>query len=289
MEDNQRFTKIKKNVWKMESAGSVFSVKKYASLAQAVKVRQVHQLLSTHHFPHIVPILDKSDMLLIMQPWLEDAKAVNFKRRIDRIDSFRALQALHETKYTVDWQSVSCLPHYHMLEKWEVRLARFEEVRELSESFLPSATVDRLLAYGRDALNIAKKESPPVLSLTLLHGDVVHHNILRDASGIIRFIDFDLACLGTEEDERVLWMHRVLPQISYNPTFLMGEHPALQTLSNQSLAKLLYPNEVLREWLHLLALPPAQQQRMAGKLLHFTDTALSHWPKLWYDVERMMK
>lgn len=267
----------------------MYSVKKYASLAQAVKVRQVHQLLSAQHFPYILPIIDKSDPLLIMQPWLENAKAVNFKRRIDRIDSFRALQALHETKYTIDWQSISCLPHYHMIEKWEVRLARFEELREMCGAFLVSSTIDQLLKYGQDALQIAKKEPPPVQSLTLLHGDVVHHNILRDSNGNIRFIDFDLACLGTEEDERVLWMHRVLPQISYNPTFLMGEHPTLQTLSNQSLAKLLYPNEVLREWLHLLSLPLAQQQRMVSKLLHFTDTALSHWPRLWYDIERMMK
>ncbi|ARD47020.1 MULTISPECIES: phosphotransferase [unclassified Sporosarcina] len=289
MTDNQRFIKIKKNVWKMESGGAQYSVKKYASLAQAVKVRQVHQLLSAQHFPHIVPIVDKSDPLLIMQPWLQDAKAVNFKRRIDRIDSFRALQALHDTKYTIDWPSISSLPHYHMLEKWEVRLARFEELRELCEAFLPPHVIEELLTYGRDALNICKKQPPPVSSLTLLHGDVVHHNILRDASGTICFIDFDLACLGTEEDERVLWMHRVLPQISYNPVFLMGEHPALQTLSNQSLAKLLYPNEVLREWLHLLSLPADQQQRMVNKLLQFTQTALSHWPGLWYDVERMMK
>ncbi|MDV6377205.1 aminoglycoside phosphotransferase family protein [Sporosarcina sp. GW1-11] len=289
MTDHQRFTKIKQNVWKMESGGAVYSVKKYESLAQAVKVRQVHQVLSVHNFPHIVPVLEKQDPLLLIQPWLEGARAVNFKRRIDRIDSFKALQALHDTKSQVDWSTVSCLPYYHMLEKWDVRLAKFLELQEMCEQFLPLHTIEELLAYGQDALKICKKQAPPVDSLTLLHGDVVHHNILRDASGQIRFIDFDLACLGTAEDERVLWMHRVLPQISYNPEFLMGEHPDLQTLSNQSLAKLLYPNEVLREWLHLLSLPAAQRQRMVNKLLQFTETALSHWPRLWYDVERMMK
>ncbi|WP_194841585.1 phosphotransferase [Sporosarcina obsidiansis] len=273
----------------MESGGAIYSVKKYASLAQAVKVRQVHQILSAHHFPHMVPILEDRDPLLIMQPWMEGAKAVNFKRRIDRIDSFSALQALHDTKSTIDWQSVSSLPYYHMLEKWEVRLARFLEFREVCEQFLPSHMIEELLLFSQDALKISKKQTPPKSSLTLLHGDVVHHNILRDVSGQIRFIDFDLACLGAEEDEIVLWMHRVLPQITYNPSFLMGEHPALQSLSNHALAKLLYPNEVLREWLHLLSLPAAQQQRMVSKLLLFTETALSHWPRLWYDVERMMK
>lgn len=289
MTENQRFTKIKQNVWKMESDGAVYSVKKYTSLAQAVKVRHVHQVLSTHGFPHIVPVLEKEDPLLFIQPWLEGARAVNFKRRMDRLDSFKALQALHDTKSHIDWSTVSCLPYYHMLEKWDVRFAKFLELREVCEQFLPFHMIEELLAYSEEALKVCKKQQPSVSSLTLLHGDVVHHNILRDNCGQIRFIDFDLACLGTAEDERVLWIHRVLPQISYNAVFLMGEHPDLLTLSNQSLAKLLFPNEILREWLHLLSLPASQRQRMVNKLLQFTETALSHWPKLWYDVERMMK
>lgn len=289
MAGNQRITKIKKNVWKMESDGKVYSVKKYTSFAQAMKVREIHQLLRSADFPHMIPVLEAQDPLMIMQPWLERAKPVNFKRRTDRLDSFQALRTLHDTRSTVNWQAVSCLPSYHMLEKWEVRLARFLELREVCEQFLPSAMIDELAQYSHHALKICKTHPPPASTLTLLHGDVVHHNILRDAAGEIRFIDFDLASLGSEEDEQVLWMHRVLPQISYNLPFLIGEHPLLEDLSNQSLAKMLYPNEVLREWLHLLSLPAAQQQSMLNKLLYFTETALSHWPRLWYDVERMMK
>lgn len=288
MAENERITKIKKNVWKLESGGSVYSVKKYDSLAQAVKVREVHEQLQRKQFVHMLPISKQSDPLFIMQPWI-DAKAVNFKRRADRLDSFGALAALHQTNEMINWSAVSCLPYYRMLEKWSIRLARFAEMREFCESYLSAAVMDELLQYGHSALALSKKHPESSRPLTLLHGDVVHHNMLRDRTGIIRFIDFDLACLGDQQDEQVLWMHRVLPQVSYNLPFLLGEHPALAQLSNHSLAKLLYPNEVLREWLYLLSLPPAQQKRMAPKLLHFTDTALSHWPKLWYDIERTMK
>jgi len=31
------------------------------------------------------------------------------------------------------------------------------------------------------------------------------------------------------------------------------------------------------------------QQRQVRKLVPFTDSALSHWPELWYNVERMKK
>lgn len=288
MAENERITKIKKNVWKLESGGSAYSVKKYDSLAQAVKVREVHEQLQRKQFVHMLPLSKQSDPLFIMQPWI-DAKAVNFKRRADRLDSFGALAALHQTNEVIDWSAVSCLPYYRMLEKWAIRLARFAEMREFCESYLSAAVMDELLQYGHSALALSKKHPENSRPLTLLHGDVVHHNMLRDRTGIIRFIDFDLACLGDQQDEQVLWMHRVLPQVSYELPFLLGEHPALAQLSNHSLAKLLYPNEVLREWLYLLSLPPAQQKRMAPKLLHFTDTALSHWPKLWYDIERTMK
>ena len=50
---------------------------------------------------------------------------------------------------------------------------------------------------------------------------------------------------------------------------------------------LLYPNELLREWLHFFSLSETTQKRQVKKLIPFTESALSHWPKLWYNVERM--
>ena len=79
---------------------------------------------------------------------------------------------------------------------------------------------------------------------TLLHGDVVHHNILRDKYGIIRFIDFDLTCTGPPGTEIALWIHRVLPQIDYDIEFLINEQPSLRNLDDCSKTLLLYPNEV---------------------------------------------
>ena len=77
------------------------------------------------------------DPLTFIQPWLEGAKAVNFKKRVDRTDSLYALHALHETKTQIDWHASTYLHPYPLIAKWEDRIGRFrklaERVRRISE------------------------------------------------------------------------------------------------------------------------------------------------------------
>ncbi|MCG7345027.1 aminoglycoside phosphotransferase family protein [Sporosarcina sp. ACRSL] len=281
--------KVKKNVWKVEEGEAAYSLKRYDTRSTAVKVEYVHQQLHAIRFPNIVPIIPTEDPLFIMQPWIEGTKPVNFRRRIDRTDSLLALQALHRTKEQIDWNASPYLHRYQLLDKWRERLSRFIEKRMALEKFLTKQAIDEIVMYGEEALPILKKNYKKVTDSTLLHGDVVHHNILRDGNGLIRFIDFDLACLGPSGTELALWMHRVLPNVNYNLEFLLSEQSSLRNLDNASKAMLLYPNELLREWLHLLNMPEEKQESLSRKLIPFTEYALSSWPKLWYDIERIMK
>lgn len=281
--------KVKKNVWKMVEGEAAYSLKRYTSRSTAVKVEYVHRQLHAIRFQHIVPIIPTDDPLFIMQPWIEGTKPVNFRRRIDRTDSLSALQALHKTKEHIDWDASPYLHRYQLLDKWRERLDRFIENRDAFGSFIRKQAVDEIILYGEEALPIVKKNNRKLSGQTLLHGDVVHHNILRDGNGLIRFIDFDLACSGPPGTELALWMHRVLPNVGYNLEFLLAEQSPLGDLDEASMSMLLYPNELLREWLHLLNMPEEKQEGLARKLIPFTEYALSSWPKLWYDVERAMK
>lgn len=280
--------KVKENVWKLVEGESAYSLKRYSNRSTAVKVNYVHRQLQAIQFPHIVPLMPTEDPLFIMQPWIEGTKPVNFRRRIDRTDAFLALQALHMTKEQIDWDASPYLHRYQLLDKWQDRLDRFIDKRILCENYIGKRAVDEIILFGQEALPIIKKKQRQLSDFTLLHGDIVHHNILRDENGLIRFIDFDLACTGPPGTELALWMHRVLPNIGYNLEFLFAEQAALNNLDSASKSMLLYPNELLREWLHLLSLPPVKQDNLARKLIPFTETAISSWPKLWYDVERMM-
>ncbi|MFS0689849.1 aminoglycoside phosphotransferase family protein [Sporosarcina sp. 179-K 8C2 HS] len=289
MVPEKNIRKVKQNVWKMVEGESSYSLKRYTTRSTAVKVEYVHRQLHAIRFPHIVPIIPTDDPLFIMQPWIEGTKPVNFRRRIDRTDSLMALKALHQTKEQIDWDASPYLHRYQLLDKWQERLDRFIDNRDACGKFIRKQAVDEIIMYGKEALPILKKNYRKLSGYTLLHGDVVHHNILRDGNGIIRFIDFDLACTGPPGTELALWMHRVLPNVCYNLEFLLAEQSSLNNLDNASKSMLLYPNELLREWLHLLNMPEAKQESLARKLIPFTEYALSSWPKLWYDIERNMK
>ena len=279
--------KIKDNVWKLERDGHRFSVKRYHSSSTATKVKRIHDTLHSLSFLHIVPVESEEDRLLFIQPWLDGAKAVNFKKRADRTDSLAALHALHATQAQIDWHASPYLHSYPLIMKWEDRIVRFREISGACEAYIGKGQVDEILFYALNAISIVKRTYQDHLDGTLLHGDVVHHNILRDMNGVIRFIDFDLACTGPAGTEIALWIHRVLPQIDYDIDFLFDEQPSLQKLDSASKTLLLFPNELLREWLHFFTLSPTSRERQAKQLIPFTESALSHWPKLWYDIERI--
>ncbi|MFD1206993.1 phosphotransferase [Sporosarcina contaminans] len=285
---DKNIRKVKENVWKLDEGGAAYSLKRYSSQATARKVRHIHQELQYMQFPHIVPMLSTGDPLLIMQPWITGTKAVNFKKRIDRTDSLLALQALHNTKQQIDWEASPYLYYYPLMNKWEERLERFIENRRAIEKFIEKTFVDDVILFGKEAFSALKKKKWDCAEQTLLHGDVVHHNIFRDQNGLIRFIDFDLSCIGPAHLELALWTHRVLPHIGYHVSFLFAEQPILQQMDDAAKTMLLYPNEILREWLHLLSLPSQNQEKLADRLAPFTVEALSSWPKLWYDIERSM-
>ncbi|WP_438311149.1 phosphotransferase [Sporosarcina sp. FA9] len=282
-----KLEKIKDNVWKLEQDGKSYSVKHYHSSSTAVKVRHIHKVLESVAYPHIVPIIITNDNLTFIQPWLEGVRPVNFKKRADRTDSLAALNELHETKSRVDWPASVYLHTYPLIEKWQERIARFQSISSRCEVYIGESHVEELLFYATNALNIVKKSYQDNLDGTLLHGDVVHHNILRDKDGIIRLIDFDLASTGPAGTEVALWIHRVLPHIDYDIEFLLNEQPSLQKLNWSSKSLLLFPNELLREWLHFFTLSDKSKEKQVNKLIPFTESALSHWPKLWYNVERM--
>ncbi len=287
MELEGKLEKIKDNVWKLEKDGKRFSVKRYHSISTALKVRHIHDALRSISFPHSVHVEPEEDKLTFIQPWLDGAKAVNFKKRADRTDSLAALHALHETHAQIDWHASPYLHPYPLITKWEDRIVRFRDISGACEAYIGKGRVDEILFYALNAISAVKRTYKDSLNGTLLHGDVVHHNILRDSDGRIRFIDFDLACMGPEGTEIALWIHRVLPQIDYDIDFLFDEQPSLQKLDHASKTLLLFPNELLREWLHLFTLSPSGREKQAKQLIPFTESALSHWPKLWYDIERI--
>lgn len=283
----ESFIQIKPNVWKWSINGREYSVKKYDSLDTARKVRKIHQQLVKANFPYALPLLDVKEENAIVQPWVE-AESVNFSKRKDRQLSLSAIRSLHATAAVVKWQDKSYLKDYDVLYKWEDRLKRYMDHQKEIASIIGEKEAEKIRFYASNALERLNKTAPLKRHRTLLHGDVVHHNFLKHADEV-KLIDFDLACLGPEEVEMALWMHRVLPHVNYQVGDLLDEQPDLKFTDPAYLFLLLYPNELLREWLYVISLPTYKRQQLIPRLKVFTAKALTSWPKLWYDVEKIVR
>ena len=274
------YVQLKPNVWKWQVGPHAYSLKKYDYQSDADKIRYIHEQLTRVGADYMLPIEPYSDPLVILQPWIESGRKVQFSHSEDRKESLALLHQLHKTHKKIDWKESSHFQEINITRKWAHRLEKWEQYETFLNSTLGAAKTQKITKLARDAL--AKIEPLPKDNLTLLHGDVVHHNFVRDKkSNRIYIIDFDLACIGPPEVELILWAHRVLPHFDYDIKALLGSHP---TLRNIDLNYLLFPNELMREWLYASTLADTQLRMFLPKLKLFTDKALSRAPKLWQDI-----
>lgn len=245
---------IKENCWQWNSQNGRFFMKYYEDIGLAQKVKYVHHQLENIDFPYHMPLEHNEDGHILKQKWI-DGTSVNYEKRAHQILALQALEALHNTTNRINWSREE-LPNYHLLEKWQRRFERFVMQQEALKSLL-RGHYDILVNEALAALNAIEQNQNYQEALTILHGDVVHHNFMI-AANEVKIIDFDLATLGEASDELILWMHRVLPQTNYNLKKLMKTHPYLQT-AHHKLHYLNFPNEILRESLFYLKLNERQK------------------------------
>lgn len=247
---------IKENCWQWDSPKGSFFMKYYEDAFLAQKVKLIHHQLEKIKFPYHVPVERNEDAHIIKQRWYE-GRSANYRQPDDRKLTLHVLQTLHQTGKEIDWTELNLLPYYGLKEKWNRRFERFIE-HESALTELLEDNYKKIVKQAEKALTYIEATKYVPERQTLLHGDVVHHNFMIGDEGI-KLVDFDLAALGQKTDEIILWLHRVLPNVNYNLTDLMNEHPTLQEVRHK-LHYLLYPNEVMREALYYLKLSPRQQQ-----------------------------
>lgn len=281
--DRGKYVQLKPNVWKWQVGEYEYSLKKYNEIEEAEKIRFIHEELASIKQTYILPIEPNNDLFVVQQPWVSDGKKVQFDRFKDREDSLFVLNKLHQTGDEIKWRNCRYLHEIDLRKKWEHRLKKWYNASSFLNQHLGLSKTKRIANYAEIA--IGKMKSMSSDKLTILHGDVVHHNFVRDKHGQMYLIDFDLACIGVKEVELILWMHRVLPHVDYDVHKLVRQHPTLSTLRKTELNYLLFPNEILREWLYATTLNEIQLRTFLPKLKLFTDKALRLMPKLWADLE----
>lgn len=247
----------------------------------AQKVKLVHRELEKIHFPHHIAPEENVELNIFKQRWFEGESA-DYKLFEHQQLSLNALQKLHETNNLINWTESGMLSTYRLKEKWMRRFKRFIEYeRELKR--LLKSNYDLLVNHAFNALHSMTLYPVHSEQQTILHGDVVHHNVMVDGEEV-KLIDFDLACVGEASDELILWLHRVLPQVQYELTPLVNNYSYLQ-IAKEKLHYLQFPNEILRESLFYLKLN--DQQKIA--CYPFIQSIVHDWLKKKNSLEKQIQ
>jgi len=278
---------IKSNIWKKETSQGTLFIKKYDNLKVAEKVNAIHKQLEDIKFPYVIPLVKTKDEDLVVQYWQHGSFSADFSKESHRKQSFKILKALHDTSDKIDWNNQEVFPRQQLYQKWNSRLERFLINEKELRPLLQHAYYDIILYASRVLKQMRKQKHKINGKLTLLHGDVVHHNFLICKDKKMKLIDFDLATVGDSSEEMLLWMHRVLPTIDYDLEKLLNENPLLFNLCLPKINYLQYPNELLREWLYVLQLGKYEREAFLDYLMPFTEKALSHWPDLIIQTEKL--
>lgn len=277
---------IKNNIWKQETPNETLFIKKYENDIVAEKVKFIHKQLEDIEFPYVIPLKKTNEPNLLVQSWQHRSYSSDFSDKHHRKQAIKILKALHETNKIVNWKGNPVIPTQNLFNKWTVRLERFLSHEKELVPYLQHAYYEITLYAEKTLRKMRKKGEKSSSNLTLLHGDVVHHNFLITREGM-KLIDFDLSVIGDPADELILWLHRALPTVNYDLFELLNENRYLQEMCLHKLHYLQYPNELLREWLYILQLGDMEKEAFLDYIMPFTENALRHWPLLIAKSERI--
>lgn len=270
---------VKDNCWRKETKHGDYFLKYYGRYDIVKKVRLIHKRLTDSQFPYHISLEKNIEEQTIVQRWV-NGRSANYDVLEDRMKTVDCLQALHRTNEYIPWR-VEPIPRQNLVEKWQRRYDRFCEQKQLEAILGDSyAALSEIARVALEKITQVQHEAEP---LTILHGDVVHHNVLITEDEVY-LIDFDLAMLGEPSDEVILWLQRALPNVQYELNQLLQEHPYLQ-IAVPKLDYLRFPNEVMREALYMLQLDGAKRVYFEVFLQQFVQDYLLYYNRLLAHIE----
>ncbi|MER1999562.1 MAG: aminoglycoside phosphotransferase family protein [Lysinibacillus sp.] len=263
--------KIKDNCWKISGQTGSYFLKKYRSRQTFEKVAELQRALQPK-LPFLVPALAFEEPFIVYK-WLS-ARAADYNDIADCREVFQMLQMFHKEGQ----QLIDVAPPLQLEAKWHYRLHQFESLQPTLQPML-GRFYDDLVRISEFTLLRAPF---PKGEMTLLHGDVAHHNFLFSKDKNEPYmIDLDLAVVGTPAEEIILWLHRLLPHFHYDLVALLEALPELEAYSPY-FGLLLFPNEILREWLFFY-----EHEDVHPYLRAMTVVAIERWPSLHQQIEAL--
>jgi thiamine kinase-like enzyme len=174
-----------------------------------------------------------------------------FDSHKNRKEGLKLLEEFHQVTASCVIRYKTLLSYSDMLEKYSERLKTFKKYHSKITYFLNEQTVNELIDWADWSLNGMKEnesfffKQPSVI----LHGDVAHHNFLRDKNGLLNLIDFDLIHIGPASIDYLQYANRILPSIDWSIDKLSQYRQMGELIKDKAfLYALAFPTDIFREW-----------------------------------------
>ncbi|WP_170169198.1 phosphotransferase [Mesobacillus subterraneus] len=262
-EDIQGLTKLRGNVYLVQTPNSRFILKGYKDLRK-LKIQEaftssLHKSGFRHSYrfnsTQIAP-LKFHDLYYGCIEYIEPAeKSFHYANPSDRNEGVELLNTFHDITTGMIPSYAGLIPKVDLERKWHQRLGEFANNQTAISHYVHKDFIKELLQWAEFSLeefrshNRLLEHGRPAI----LHGDVAHHNFLRSIDGNLYLIDFDLISTGSRASDLLQYANRILPFLNWDFESLTKINHLNNWLENKAfLYGLIYPADILREWNRIL-------------------------------------
>jgi len=179
----------------------------------------------------------------------------SFHTQKNRQEGLELLEKFHQTTASFETRYRTLLPNGKLMEKWTERHHIFSNHLPFLKYFMKEPFISEMISWADWSLAGMKKHQnffrnePNVI----LHGDVAHHNFVRDRNGRLHLIDFDLISIGPPSYDYLQYANRILPYSDWSFENIGSLKQLRKYLPKKAfLYALAYPADIFREWNRLI-------------------------------------
>ncbi|WP_197280099.1 phosphotransferase [Bacillus sp. FJAT-27251] len=277
----ETMTKIRDRVFLLRTGNTFFMLKAYSSEEKLQQQQVFTAALREAGFSESYTFLKLSDQPLFFenafygcQEYIPpSSKPFNYLAQTEREEGLGLLAKYHMATRDLVPEFRLSVPKQDIWQKWQERAAGFKRNTKIVNYFVQKQLTAEILDWSELALEGMAENLGQLYAAepVILHGDVAHHNFLRDETGRLCLIDFDLISLGPETCDLLQYANRILPFMNWSLESLSAMKGFSGCLSNKAfLYGLMYPADIFREWNRIIRLKAYYNPARTAPLIELT-------------------
>jgi hypothetical protein len=197
----------------------------------------------------------------------------SFQSQKNRQEGLELLEQFHLVTSSFESRYRTLIPRGIIIEKWRDRESTFSSNSSTIKYFINDQILSEMVEWANWSLNGMERDRSLFVNepYCILHGDVAHHNFLRDSKGLLHLIDFDLISIGPASLDYLQYANRILPNIDWSFERL-SHFSQFQSLLNEKafLYALAYPADIFREWNRLIREGSYRDQQKYNQIMNLS-------------------